>query len=71
MPFETELDDAPLKLNTGVGGARKRWKLAKLSMALSVRMFSVTSLGTVANWQLAVSSRSCGNDSLVIPISTL
>ena len=32
---------------------------------------SVTSLGTVANWQLGFSSRSGWNSSLVMPISTL
>ena len=55
----------------GVGGARKRWKLAKFSMALIWRTLAVTSLGTVANWQFGVSSRSIWNSSLVIPISTL
>jgi hypothetical protein len=32
-----------------VGGARKRWKLAKFSMAPISRTLAVTSLGTVAN----------------------
>src|SRR5438132_14011431 len=59
------------KLDTGVGGARKRWKLAKFTMAGILLTLGVTSLGTVANWQLVVSSRSIGNASLVIPISTL
>src|SRR5438876_546971 len=49
------------KLDTGVGGARKRWKLAKFTMAGILLTLGVTSLGTVANWQLVVSSRSIVN----------
>src|SRR5882672_2362560 len=60
----------------GTGGARKRMKFANRSMAPStsigvVASKLVTSLGTVANWQLAVSSRSVWNSSLLMPISTL
>jgi len=33
-PRAIENDDAPVKLVAGVGGARKRWKLAKLLIAL-------------------------------------
>src|SRR5262245_31754742 len=55
LPLLTEKLLAPLKLDTGVGGASKRWKLAKLSMALIVCTFSTASLGTVANWQFAFS----------------
>jgi hypothetical protein len=33
LPRAIETDEAPGKLATGVGGARKRWKLAKFSMA--------------------------------------
>src|SRR5580765_430372 len=70
-PLAIENDEAPGKLVTGVGAARKRWKLAKLTIAGSARTLGVTSLGTVAVWQPGVSSRSCWNASLVIPISTL
>ena len=60
----------------GVGGARKRWKKANFSIALIASRgvapsVLVTSLGTVANWQVGVSSRSVWNSSLVMPISTL
>src|SRR6267142_300286 len=70
-PWPIEVAEALPKLATGVGGARKRWKLAKPSMGLTWRTLGVTVLGTVANWQFGVSSRSCWNASLVIPISTL
>src|SRR5216684_7313826 len=60
----------------GVGAARKRWKKANFSIALSagsgvVASTLVTLLGTRVNWHVAVSSRSVWNSSLVIPISTL
>src|SRR5215475_14577564 len=53
------LDTLPNPLDAGAGGARNRWKLAKLSIELSVEVFSVTLLGTVAAWQSGFSSRSC------------
>ena len=40
-------------------------------MALIWRTLGTTSLGTIANWQLGVSSRSLWKSSLVMPISTL
>ena len=33
LPRAIENDEAPVKLVTGAGGARKRWKLEKFSMA--------------------------------------
>src|SRR6267142_740924 len=48
-PRLIENDDALVKLDTGVGGARKRWKFPKLSMALIWPTLAVTSLGTPAN----------------------
>src|SRR5207253_6773212 len=33
LPCAIESDVAPVKIVTGVGGARKRWKLAKLTIA--------------------------------------
>ena len=63
-------------LADGTGGARKRMKKLNFSRALSVSapappFPAVTLLGTVANWQLGVSSRSVWKSSFVIPISTL
>src|SRR5216684_7122443 len=60
----------------GVGAARKRWKKANFSIALSACSGVVAStlvrlLGPRVNWHDAVSLRSVWNSSLVIPISTL
>src|SRR5215472_10072713 len=60
----------------GMGGARKRMKAANLSGPLMASTgvaasgFAV-SLGTVANWQLYVSSRSWEKSSFEMPCSTL
>ena len=59
-----------------VGGAAKRMKNENFSMALMVSVpvtpsVAVTSFGSVANWHDCASSRSTGNASLVMPISTL
>src|SRR5207245_8451492 len=66
----------PGRVRDGLGGARNRMKKVNFSMALIVSAGvapsgSVVSFGVRANWQFDVSSRSCGNSSLVIPISTL
>src|SRR5262245_11037969 len=66
----------PGEVVEGVGAARKRMKNANFSIALiassgAAPSVLVTSFGTVANWQDAVSSRSVWNSSLVMPISTL
>src|SRR5947208_13922987 len=70
-PWAIELAP-PGTVADGVGGARKRMKKANFSMPLMVStpvgaLVAVTSFGTVVNWQLAVSSRSVWNSSLVIP----
>src|SRR5580765_2893281 len=66
----------PGPLVDGAGDARNRMKLANFSgppspSAKVAAVGFVTSLGTVANWQLGVSSRSCGKSSLLMPCSTL
>ena len=66
----------PGKLGCAVGGASKRMKTAKFSMALTTgspvtSSSSVTSFGTEAYWQFPSCSRSFGNNSLVMPISAL
>src|SRR5437762_11758416 len=66
----------PGEVVDGVGGARKRWKKANFSTPFSpagvvVTVVSVKSLGTVANWQAGLVSRSLWNTSFEIPISTL
>src|SRR5262245_42092843 len=60
----------------GVGGARNRWKKANFSIAFRpagvvVTSVSWASLGTATYWHFEYCSRSCWNNSFVIPISTL
>lgn len=60
----------------GAGGARKRTKIPTISMELSVltpaqALMSVQLLEVVADAHPAVSSRSVGKSSFVMPISTL
>jgi len=75
LPFA--MDVAPPGVSgEGVGGARKRMKNENFSMSLIASraagaVVSVMLFGTVANWQLGVSSRSVWNSSLVTPCSTL
>src|SRR6266852_4127912 len=75
LPLAIELAP-PGVSGEGIGGARKRMKIENCSMSLStwngvVASMLVTLFGTVANWQLRVSSRSVWKISLVIPCSTL
>src|SRR5437879_8137822 len=62
-------------MREGVDGARKRMKKANFSIpfnppGVAVASVLVTSFGMVANWHAGFSSRSVGNISLLIPIST-
>src|SRR5262245_22781593 len=61
---------------TGVGGARNRMKLAKLTASLDIRCGCVSSKfrrssGYWLGVHVGVSSRSCGNKSFETPCSTL
>ena len=78
---EDDEDVAGVLEVAGVGGASMRMKAAKLTMScekseaglpLLVLLTRLVVLsGKLLNWQLGVSSRSCGKASLVTPISTL
>src|SRR5213593_1190107 len=75
LPLATDTG-VPGPVVDGVGGARNLTKAANFSGPLSVSAALVppalvVSFGTVANWQLGFSSRSCEKTSLVMPCSTL
>src|SRR5215467_3996986 len=75
LPFEIDVAP-PGVVVEGVGGASKRMNNANFSMSVVassavVASMLVVSLGVVANWQFAVSSRSVWKMSFVMPISTL
>src|SRR5262245_11309529 len=75
LPFVIEVAPPGVVVD-GTGGARRRMKNANLTMSLTASLGVVASMfdasfGVVANWQLAVSSRSVLKISFVMPISTL
>src|SRR3569833_782269 len=76
LPFAMEVAP-PGVVSEGEGGPRKRMYIAKLMMSMfrfSVARglsLPVTSFGTGSNWQDGLRSRSVGNNTFVMPSSTL